>query len=96
MAAGVGCGTLGAGVGAPVVPVPVGEAVGAAVSDGVGVAVGQAEGPGAIDPVPVGVCAGLSGAFFVVCTGVRGASVGLLVLTGVGAVGTVGAGGSIR
>jgi hypothetical protein len=92
VAAGVGCGTLGAGVGAPVVPVPVGEAVGAAVSDGVGVA----EGSGAIDPVPVGVCAGLFGAFFVVCTGVRGASVGLLVLTGVGAVGTVGAGGSIR
>ena len=94
MAAGVGCGTLGAGVGAPVVPVPVGEAVGAAVSDGVGVAVGRAEGSGAIDPVRV--CAGLFGAFFVVCTGVRGASVGLLVLTGVGAVGTVGAGGSIR
>ena len=78
------------------VPVPVGEAVGAAVSDGVGVAVGQTEGSEAIEPVLVGVCAGLCGAFFVVCTGVRGASAGLLVLTGRGAIATVGAGGSIR
>ena len=83
-------------MGAPVVPVPVGEAVGAAVSDGVGVAVGQAEGSGAIEPVPVGVCGGLFGAFFVVCTGVRGDSFGVLVRTGVGAIVTVGAEGSIR
>jgi hypothetical protein len=66
------------------------------VSDGVGVAVGQVEGLGAREPVPVGVCAGLCGAFFVVCTGVRGGSVGVLVLTGVGVVVTVGTGGSIR
>jgi hypothetical protein len=91
----VGAGPLGAGVAA--VGAAVSDGVGVGVRDGAGVAVGKGVGVGLGRPVWAVAVGERSGEPLVGCTVVaRGLGAGVLVLTGVGVVPTVGTGGSMR
>ena len=96
---GVGAGRLGVGVGSGALAVGalVGKRVGVAVGDEVDMWVGKEVGAGRGGPV-VAVASGAGAVDFFVACGVlaRGLGDGVLVVTGVGGVLTVGTGGSMR